>query len=237
LEVEMEQTESMRSELSQTVLIPLGRLNVVGELTLPVLAPGVVLFAHGSGSSRYSPRNQFVARRIRTAGVGTLLFDLLTREEELLDLRTGQLRFDTEFLARRLLDATEWIERRSDTGRLRIGYFGASTGAGAALIAAANAGERIGAVVSRGGRPDLAWSALPHVESPALLIVGGLDEPVIRFNQAAYARLRCEKELKIVPGASHLFEEGDALAQVADLAADWFRRHLTPQAMNRSAKS
>jgi dienelactone hydrolase len=186
-----------------------------------------VLFAHGSGSSRHSPRNQFVARRIREAGVGTLLFDLLTREEESVDIYTRQLRFDIRLLARRLLDATDWVKREADLWHLRIGYFGASTGGGAALVAAAELGEEVGAVVSRGGRPDLAGpSALQRVNSPTLLIVGGFDEPVIKMNEEAYAWLRCEKELKIVPGATHLFEEPGTLEEVARLAAEWFQMHL-----------
>jgi dienelactone hydrolase len=197
-----------------------------GELSVPVDATGVVLFAHGSGSSRHSPRNQFVARTIREAGVGTLLFDLLTQAEESVDTSTRHLRFDIELLAGRLVDATNWIKREPDSRHLRVGYFGSSTGGGAALVAAASVGEEIGAVVSRGGRPDLAGDALPKVKSPTLLIVGGLDYPVIRMNEDAYSQLRCEKELKIVPGATHLFEEPGTLEEVAKLAAAWFQRHL-----------
>jgi pimeloyl-ACP methyl ester carboxylesterase len=201
-----------------------------GELNVPVGAGGIVLFAHGSGSSRHSPRNQFVARTIREAGVGTLLFDLLTREEESVDVYTRHLRFDIGLLARRLVDATNWVKREADLWHLRVGYFGSSTGGGAALVAAAELGESVGAVVSRGGRPDLAGSdALQRVKSPTLLIVGGLDEPVIEMNEEAYAWLRCEKELQIVPGATHLFEEPGKLEEVARLAAEWFRRHLQSQ--------
>jgi putative phosphoribosyl transferase len=190
-----------------------------------------VLFAHGSGSSRHSPRNQFVARTIREAGVGTLLFDLLTREEEAVDIQTRHLRFDISMLARRLLSATDWIKREGDTRHLRVGYFGSSTGGGAALVAAAERGEQVGAVVSRGGRPDLAGSdALQLVRSPTLLLVGGLDRQVIEMNEEAYAWLRCEKELKIIPGASHLFEEPGKLEEVAQLAAEWFEKHLRPRA-------
>jgi putative phosphoribosyl transferase len=197
-----------------------------GELLVPLGATGVVLFAHGSGSSRHSSRNQFVARTIREAGIGTLLFDLLTREEEAVDVSTRHLRFDIGLLADRLVDATIWLKRKPDTSHLRVGYFGASTGGGAALVAAAELGEEIGAIVSRGGRPDLAGDALPKVKSPTLLIVGGLDEPVIRMNEAAFRQLRCEKELRIVPGATHLFEEPGKLEEVARHAADWFQRHL-----------
>ena len=214
---------------SHEVLIPSGSATLEGELNVPVGAGGVVLFAHGSGSSRHSPRNQFVARTIREAGVGTLLFDLLTREEEAVDIHTRHLRFDITLLARRLMDATDWIKREGDTWHLRVGYFGSSTGGGAALVAAAERGEEIGAVVSRGGRPDLAGSdALQLVRSPTLLIVGGYDEPVIKMNEEAYAWLRCEKELKIVPGATHLFEEPGKLEEVARLAAEWFGRYLQP---------
>src|SRR5436309_11110091 len=209
---------------SRTEQIPSGQVLLEGELLVPVSATGVVLFAHGSGSSRHSPRNQFVARTIREAGVGTLLFDLLTSEEEAIDMRTRHLRFDIGLLAQRLVDAAYWIKGEFDY--LSFGYFGASTGAGAALVAAAELGEIVGAVVSRGGRPDLAGHALPKVKCPTLLIVGGLDYPVIEMNQEAFARLRCERELKIVPGATHLFEEPGTLEEVARLAANWFQRHL-----------
>jgi pimeloyl-ACP methyl ester carboxylesterase len=185
-----------------------------------------VLFVHGSGSSRHSPRNQYVARTIREAGIGTLLFDLLTLEEEAADVNTRHLRFDIDLLAKRLVDATNWLKKKADTSHLRFGYFGASTGAAAALLAAAEFGEEIGAVVSRGGRPDLAGGALSRVKSPTLLIVGGLDFPVISLNREAYALLRCEKELVIVPGATHLFEEPGTLEDVARLAAEWFHRYL-----------
>jgi dienelactone hydrolase len=222
------QTATARSRIEQ---IPSGDILLDGELLVPESATGVVLFAHGSGSSRHSRRNQFVARTIREAGVGTLLFDLLTQEEEAVDTRTRHLRFDIGFLAERLVDATKWINQRSDTSHLRVGYFGASTGAGAALVAAAAVGEEIGAVVSRSGRPDLAGDALPKVKSPTLLIVGDLDTPVIRMNEDAYRQLRCEKELKIVPGATHLFEEPGTLEEVARLAAGWFQRHLAANAI------
>src|SRR5687768_13351255 len=215
---------------SRTDQIPSGRIMLEGELSVPVEATGVVLFAHGSGSSRHSPRNQFVARTIREAGVGTLLFDLLTQEEEAVDISTRHLRFDIGLLAERLVNATNWIKREPDISHLRVGYFGSSTGGGAALVAAASVGEEIGAVVSRGGRPDLAGDALPNVKSATLLIVGGLDSPVIRMNEDAYHQLSCEKELKIIPGATHLFEEPGTLEEVAHLAAEWFQRHLVAEA-------
>jgi len=193
-----------------------------GSLAIPPGAPGLVLFAHGSGSSRYSPRNKFVAQTLRESGIGTLLIDLLTREEDTL----YENRFDIDLLTLRLEMATGWLSEDSETRGLRIGYFGASTGAAAALRAAANLGPVIGAVVSRGGRPDLALSFLGHVRSPTLLIVGGLDHMVIELNQQAYNELKAEKELIIIPGASHLFEEPGALEEVARLASEWFRRHL-----------
>ena len=209
---------------AREVQIQSGAAVLQGELNIPAGARGVVLFAHGSGSSRHSPRNQFVARTIRGAGVGTLLFDLLTGEEEAIDLRTRHLRFDIGLLAERLVDATHWL--KADMSHLNVGYFGSSTGGGAALVAAAELGETIGAVVSRGGRPDLAGAALPRVKSPTLLIVGGLDYAVIEMNQEAYEQMICEKELKIVRGATHLFEEPGTLEEVASLAADWFQRYL-----------
>ena len=209
---------------AKDVYIRSGAVQLQGDLNISAGARGVVLFAHGSGSSRHSPRNQFVARTIREAGVGTLLFDLLTAEEEAVDIHTRHLRFDIGLLADRLIDATDWIKGEFDY--LSVGYFGSSTGGGAALVAAAEVGDRVGAVVSRGGRPDLAGDALPKVKSPTLLIVGGLDYQVIEMNEAAFARMRCEKELKIVPGATHLFEEPGTLEEVARLAADWFSRHL-----------
>jgi putative phosphoribosyl transferase len=220
-------TGTARSRAEQ---IPSGQIMLEGELSVPVGATGIVLFAHGSGSSRHSPRNQFVARTIRDANVGTLLFDLLTPAEEALDENTRHLRFDIRLLAERLVDATNWIKRQPDTSYLRVGYFGSSTGGGAALVAAAMVGEEIGAVVSRGGRPDLAGDALPKVKSPTLLIVGGLDYPVIRMNEDAYRQLNCEKELRIIPGATHLFEEPGTLEEVARLAAEWFKRHLVADA-------
>ncbi|HSE32566.1 MAG TPA: dienelactone hydrolase family protein [Pyrinomonadaceae bacterium] len=210
----------------QEVQIKAGSLLLNGELNVPAKATGIVLFAHGSGSSRHSPRNQYVASVVRDAGVGTLLFDLLTSEEEVIDNYTREFRFDISLLARRLVAATNWLSRENETCRLRPGYFGASTGGGAALVAAAFLGEKVGAVVSRGGRPDLAGEALINVKAPTLLIVGGLDGPVIKMNQEAYEQLRCVKELKIIAGATHLFEESGKLEEVAGLAAKWFLNYL-----------
>jgi putative phosphoribosyl transferase len=197
-----------------------------GDLTLPADAPGAVLFAHGSGSSRHSPRNRYVARVLREAGLGTLLMDLLTREEEQAEARTGHLRFDLPLLARRLETAIDWLQNDAETRDLPVGLFGASTGGGAALVAAAARPEGVRAVVSRGGRPDLAGPALALVRAPTLLIVGGHDHPVIAMNRDALAQLQCEKRLEIVPGATHLFEEPGTLEQVARLAAGWFARYL-----------
>lgn len=208
------------------VTIPAGAIRLNGELVIPPEAKGIVLFAHGSGSSRHSRRNQFVARALREAGVGTLLFDLLTAEEEEMERRTRHLRFNIPLLANRLVEATRWLDAQTSKGRFSVGYFGASTGAAAALVAAAELGGKINAVVSRGGRPDLAGAALERVTAPAFLIVGGDDTEVIALNEEAYARLRCEKQIKIVPGASHLFEEAGALEQVSRLASEWFSGHF-----------
>jgi len=212
------------------VRISAGPVELEGNLSVPEGAGGVVLFAHGSGSSRHSPRNRYVARVLKERGLATLLIDLLTPDEEEADLRTGHLRFDVGLLAERLAGATDWLRREPDTRDLRIGYFGASTGAGAALVAAAERPQEVGAVVSRGGRPDLAGDALPRVEAPTLLIVGGDDERVLRMNEEAFARLRAEKRLEIIPGAGHLFEEPGALEEVARLAARWFTHYLPPHA-------
>jgi putative phosphoribosyl transferase len=214
----------------RTVKIPAGPVELEGALSVPGGAAGVVLFAHGSGSSRHSPRNRRVARALYEGGLATLLVDLLTPDEEEVDLRTGLLRFDIGLLAQRLAAATDWLGQELDTRELQIGYFGASTGAGAALVAAAERPREVGAVVSRGGRPDLAGDALSLVEAPTLLIVGGEDERVLRMNEDALARLRAEKRLEIIPGAGHLFEEPGALEEVARLAAGWFTRYLTPGA-------
>ena len=214
------------SEPAHAVRIAAGRASLDGDLTLPPGARGVVLFAHGSGSSRHSSRNRYVAQELRRSALGTLLMDLLTSEEEAVDARTGHLRFDIDLLAERLGAATDWLRDDPRTSRLAVGYFGASTGGGAALLAAADRPAGVGAVVSRGGRPDLAGAALPRVQAPTLLIVGGRDETVIEMNREALAGLRCERRLEIVPGATHLFEERGALEEVARLAAGWFARHL-----------
>jgi len=198
-----------------------------GDLQLPNHAAGVVVFAHGSGSSRHSTRNRFVARELQAAGLSTLLFDLLTPEEEAVDQHTANLRFDIELLAERLVAATGWLGEDPSTSDLSVGYFGASTGAAAALVGAANLPDRVGAVVSRGGRPDLAGDALPRVRAPTLLIVGGRDLTVLDLNREAMARMRAETRLEIVPGAAHLFEEPGALEVVARLARDWFLHSLT----------
>lgn len=227
---------SKQNNLLETqVRIPTGDAVLDGDLAIPSGANGIVVFAHGSGSSRYSPRNRSVAGVIQEAGVGSLLFDLLTREEESVDVFTRHLRFDIELLTTRLIEATRWLAGREETRNLRVGYFGSSTGAAAAIKAAAGLGEDIGAIVSRGGRPDLAGDALPMVKAPTLLIVGGHDETVIELNQDAYTRMRCEKELKIIPGATHLFEEPGALEQVADLAAAWFKKRLQSLPTTKSA--
>jgi pimeloyl-ACP methyl ester carboxylesterase len=208
------------------IRIPIGRAQLEGELTIPAGARGIVLFAHGSGSSRHSPRNQFVARVIHESGNGTLLFDLLTRSEEIEDERNAHLRFDIGLLAKRLADATRWVKCQPEARHLGIGYFGSSTGGAAALVAAAELDGSIDAVVSRGGRPDLAGDALQRVQSPTLLIVGEYDDVVIGLNDDALAKLDRVKEMKIVPGATHLFEEPGALEEVARLAAAWFRLHF-----------
>lgn len=206
-----------------TVKIPAGSVELSGELVLPSSASGVVLFAHGSGSSRFSPRNTFVANVLQQQGIGTLLFDLLTRAED----QDYAMRFDIDLLTRRLLDATAWLQAKPETKALHIGYFGASTGAAAALQAAAEMGNDIAAVVSRGGRPDLAGEiALSQVTAPALLIVGSADYGVIELNKQAFALMKCKKELVLVPGATHLFEEAGTLEQAAQHAANWFLKYL-----------
>ena len=212
---------------TQPIQIPIDERDVAldGDLALPEPCRGVVVFAHGSGSSRHSPRNRAVAASLQQAGFATVLMDLLTVDEEAIDRHTAHLRFDIELLARRLAAATEWLTKQSETAKLTLGYFGASTGAAAALVAAAN-DPRVRAVVSRGGRPDLAGSRLPEVAAPTLLIVGGADGSVIALNQQALRAMRCVKELAIVPGATHLFEEPGALERVMTLALRWFERHL-----------
>jgi len=216
----------MRTKEENLVEIPVGKVRLEGNIAVPKGAEGVVLFAHGTGSSRFSPRNRYVAEVLQKAGIATLLMDLLTEEEERVDMVTAELRFDIEMLADRLIGATQWLKRNPETKSLSIGYFGASTGAGAALIAAAKYPDDVKAVVSRGGRPDLAMPYLPKVKAPTLLIVGGADEPVIGMNKEAMEELLSAKKLEIVPGATHLFEEPGALEKVAMLAADWFSKYL-----------
>ena len=212
--------------MTTPVRVPIGHQWLDGDLVLPAHARGLVLFAHGSGSSRHSSRNQYVARTLEQRGLATLLIDLLTPEEEHVDRQTAHLRFDIPLLAGRLVAIVEWLKRRPDTASLPIGLFGASTGGGAALMAAAAQPDHIAGVVSRGGRPDLAGPALLHVTAPTLLIVGGHDTPVIRMNRDAMSQMRGDVSLEIVPGASHLFEEPGALERVATLAGEWFGRHL-----------
>jgi dienelactone hydrolase len=215
------------------VQIQAGHAVLSGNLTVPENVVGLVLFAHGSGSGRHSPRNQFVARTLNDARLGTLLFDLLTQHEEAIDMRTGEHRFNIGLLAERLVHATMWAKQQEQTRNLRLGYFGSSTGGGAALVAAAELSQDVDAVVSRGGRPDLAGDALPKVEAPTLLIVGGNDDIVIELNEMARDRMRCEVKLEIVPGATHLFEEPGALEKVAKLASDWFVGHIGCSGDNR----
>ena len=210
--------------------IPAGEVMLSGDLEIPENAAGLVLFAHGSGSSRFSRRNQAVAAVLRNSSIATLLFDLLTRKEEAEDAYTGHLRFDIGLLSRRLATVTQEVADDPRCRNFPLGYFGASTGGAAALRAAAALGSTIDAVASRGGRPDLAGEALAYVKAPTLLIVGERDEDVLRLNQEAYARLKCEKSLAVVPHATHLFEEPGALEEVARLAAEWFAKHFeSPQ--------
>jgi putative phosphoribosyl transferase len=209
-----------------SVQVQVGSVTLEGDLSVPEGARGLVAFAHGSGSSRLSPRNRRVAAMLRQAGLATLLFDLLTPTEEAVDSVTRELRFDIRLLADRVEAATAWLKEQPGVGDLKLGYFGASTGAAAALVAAAERPEDVAAVVSRGGRPDLAEPYLPRVQAPTLLIVGEWDEPVIEMNRQAMAHLGGTKELVIVPGASHLFEEPGRLEEVARLASGWFTRHL-----------
>lgn len=212
--------------LKNEVSIPLGKNTLNGFLTIPPDAKGLVLFAHGSGSTRFSPRNQLIARFLHDVNIGTLLFDLLTPPEEEQDNRTKALRFNIPFLAERLIGATDWIFAQPETHALPVGYFGASTGAAAALIAAAELGSRIGAVVSRGGRPDLAGQALGRVQAPTLLIVGGADYGVIELNQHSLDLMGCKKKIEIIPNATHLFEEPGALEEVGRMASLWFNEYL-----------
>jgi dienelactone hydrolase len=212
----------------QQVWVPAGPVTVEGNLSIPAGARGIVLFAHGSGSSRHSPRNRLVAQSLQNAGLATLLIDLLTADEEMEDTASARLRFDIGLLAERLVAATDWLARDDRTSDLRVGYFGASTGAGGALVAAAERPTQVSAVVSRGGRPDLAGTALKDVQAPTLLIVGGRDYPVIDMNRDAFQQLGTRvKEVVIVPGATHLFGETGALEEVARLASAWFTRHVS----------
>ena len=212
----------MVNKAQRSVHIPVNSVVLEGDLDIPEGAQAVVIFAHGSGSSRLSSRNRFVARVLNDEGIGTLLFDLLTREED----TVYENRFDIDLLTDRLKEATIWLKAQPETSNLRIGFFGASTGAAAALRAAADLGDEIKSVVSRGGRPDMAEKALGQVQAPTLLIVGGYDDVVIELNEQAYRLIKAEKELKIVPGATHLLEEPGALEEVARAAAEWFKRHL-----------
>jgi len=220
----------MTTERAVRILEPVGGAVMRGDLVVPDDAAGVVLFAHGSGSSRHSPRNQMVAATLRERGLATLLMDLFTINEEAIDARTRHLRFDIDLLAARLTAATDWLAEHPETRVLRVGFFGASTGAAAALVAAACRPAAVAAVVSRGGRPDLAGPLLTAVRAPTLLIVGGRDEVVLDLNRVAYEQLQVERRLEVVPGATHLFEEPGAIEQVSRLAGDWFSSHLVAYA-------
>jgi pimeloyl-ACP methyl ester carboxylesterase len=211
---------------SRLIYIPVGPDEIQGDLKIPEQSQSIVVFAHGSGSSRHSTRNQYVAEVLNQAGIATLLIDLLTPDEELVDFQTAHLRFDIELLADRLSMVTQWLRSQSSTDKLHVGYFGASTGAGAALVAAAKHPDVVEAIVSRGGRPDLAGAWLMKVRAPTLLIVGGNDHVVIELNYQAAAELKTEHRVEIVPNAGHLFEEPGALEMVASLARDWFEEHL-----------
>jgi putative phosphoribosyl transferase len=213
-------------DLEQTLRIPVGSVEVEGNIFLPQETICLIIFVHGSGSSRFSPRNQYVAKEFNKSGIGTLLFDLLTLGEEEEDELTGQYRFNISLLAQRLVSVTDWLQKDPQTARLKLGYFGASTGAAAALIAAAKLQRYVSAVVSRGGRPDLAGQYLADVKAPTLLIVGGDDEEVIELNRQAQAQMTNENKMVIIPGATHLFEESGKLEEVARFATDWFSRYL-----------
>ena len=222
------QKASDRADINRIVAVKAGPVTLDGALYLPRNAKGLVVFVHGSGSSRTSPRNQYIAGALQQAGLGTLLFDLLTPEEEEIDLRTRHLRFDIGLLARRTIGAADWLHEQAETRQLKLGFFGASTGAAAALITAAERPEITGAVVCRGGRPDMAKDALPHIQAPTLLIVGQLDFPVIQVNEQALEQMspKTVNEITMVPGATHLFEEPGALEYVAHLATNWFKQYL-----------
>ncbi len=222
-----------QARVDRIVHIPVNGITLEGALVIPAGCSSIVLFAHGSGSSRHSPRNNFVARVLQDLGLGTLLLDLLTREED----ARYENRFDIDLLTWRLERATQWVMEQPRSESLNIGYFGASTGAAAALQAAATFSDSIGAVVSRGGRPDLAMAALAKVEAPTLLIIGGLDYEVLELNRRAYQRLKTEKHLEIVPGATHLFEEPGTLPEAARLAGQWFKRHLGKKPVPRAGRN
>lgn len=222
----MEQATTPRGK-ERPVIISVGPVELKGDLSIPENAQGIVVFAHGSGSGRHSPRNRFVAQVLQDAGLATLLMDLLTVGEEEIDTRTRHLRFDINLLAGRLIGATDWLKAEAETAGLKVGYFGASTGAAAALVAASQRADDVSAVVSRGGRPDLADDSLAKVAAPTLLIVGGNDTVVIPLNEHALGRMLANCKLTIVPGASHLFEEPGALEEVSRLACDWFLAYLT----------
>lgn len=217
----------MRKKNENLVIIKAQGVTLEGNLNIPGDAQGIVVFAHGSGSSRFSPRNQFVAHGLQQGGIATLLLDLLTIEEERVDVNTREYRFDIGLLASRVVCATDWLLRQPETKDFRIGYFGSSTGAAAALIAAAERAESVAAVVSRGGRPDLAMTDIARVRAATLFIVGEKDSPVITLNRDAFVRIRAQKRLEIIPGATHLFEEPGALGKVVRLARQWFQQHLT----------
>ena len=226
--LEMVMNMPAQAPVTRAVRIPSGDVSLYGDLVLPSGFTGLVLFAHGSGSGRHSTRNRQVAQTLQQAGIATLLLDLLTAQEEQVDLHTREHRFDIELLTQRMQDATTWAELQPELQHASVGYFGASTGSAAALIAAARLGMHIAAVVSRGGRPDLAGPvALAAVTAPTLLIVGGADYGVIELNEQALRQLRCDKELVVVPDATHLFEEPGTLEEVAELATSWFSTHLT----------
>lgn len=220
--------------IKMAVQVPLDGQLLPGDLTVPAKPQGIVLFAHGSGSSRHSPRNQYVSHTLHQRHLATLLIDLLTAQEDVIDERTAEYRFDIPMLADRLVTIVDWLRGRKETASLPVGLFGASTGGGAALIAAAQRPSEIAAIVSRGGRPDLAGASLPNVTTPTLLIVGGLDSPVIQMNRDAMEQMPGEVKLEIVPGATHLFEEPGTLERAADLAGAWFVRHLQPAAVSSS---
>ena len=231
-------SKASEARFEREITLRAGKATLDGTLAVPPGASGLVLFAHGSGSSRLSPRNRYVAQVLQSRGIGTLLFDLLTREEEAVDQYSAELRFNIGLLAERLIGATQWVLSQPEMRELKLGYFGASTGAAAALVAAAKLPDAVSAVVSRGGRPDLAEDALDAVRAPTLLIVGGDDEPVIGMNREAMARLRhALKELVIIPGATHLFEEPGKLEEVARIAAEWFARHLAAQPKHHARTS